>query len=172
MEIIKIEKSKLIFILSAEDTTKYELKADSSSLLLKESYSRIISDNDIEQSFLSGVLVELFESKDGGLEMFVTKLSDGDEALYPSGTDEGRHIYIFRNLDDLTGACHMLKSANRTNVLIYESQGSYYLSVPREEPYISEFGAKKCEELQKEYLSEHFNLMPDNTLFSLAQLYK
>ncbi len=172
MEIIKIEKDKLIFILSADDAAKYFTEASSSTPLLKESYTRIISDNNIEEAFLSGVLVELFESKDGGLEMFVTKLSDTDEASGRSPADGTRHIYILTKLNDLIGACHMLKKRKYENALIYENQKKYYLTISKEEPYLSEFGAKKCDLILNEYLAEHYNLMPIETVSALAELYR
>ncbi len=165
MEVIEINASKLVFLLDKCDKEKYHITEAAPSQ--KEGYLRLIRDSGLGTVFLSRVLVQIFELKNGGCEMFVTRLSDdGDNAF-----EKKDHIYIFKGLGDMLSALIMLKSADLTGGCAYydERENAYYLALEDECRYIGEFLGKKCRNAPAEYLAEHCTLISDSAIEKLSQ---
>ena len=80
MEILKISDSKLKIMLTADDMKKYRLSRDSvdyNDAKTRRSFSEILSYVKSTHGFNTErdkVLIQFYPSKDGGSELFVTKL--------------------------------------------------------------------------------------------------
>ena len=171
MEIIEIGKTKLIFLLERKDMEKYKINTDEYSPSLKSGFLRLLSDVGVGDTFLSEVLVEIFETKDGGCEMFVTKLSDQAESSYIKDSLK-KYIYSFTKLYELTSACKMLYDINVSGGEAYADRDRqvYYLILDNEHKYLAEFNGKRCKGLVKEYLLEHCRLFCENAVEKLSSL--
>lgn len=169
MELIEIGKTKLIFLLERKDMEKYEINIDEYSPSMKNGFLRLLSDNGVGKTFLSDVLVEIFETKDGGCEMFVTKITDQTDSLYIHDSLK-KYIYSFSKLCDLAAACKMLMELNVSGGAAYEDRDRhiYYLALEKEHKYLTEFNAKRCKSNANEYLSEHCRLFCDNAVKTLS----
>ena len=74
MEVIEISNKDILLLLSREEVSKYNLYDGSARL--RDCYERLSLDCGLGRDFLSDVLVQIFDSKSGGLQMFVTKLEE------------------------------------------------------------------------------------------------
>lgn len=105
MEIIKISQSELKVTMTSEDMQRYDLDCDTLGDDPEESRKAlkcILREAKAEKGFSAAgerLLVRVFPSRDGGCEMFVTKLGAGAEnqkmhsrIFRPSG---GRSLYLF-----------------------------------------------------------------------------
>lgn len=168
MELIEIDKTNLLILLNTQDRQKYAVSDDDSFPAIKDNYSRIISDGGADRSFLSGATVQIFDSENGGLQMFVTKLADARCA----DTDK-LYIYIFRILDELLAACRYLCAKSFTGGSAYydSDQKKYYLILNEENPHLCEFGAVRCRDFTEEYLFEHCKKISADAVTALSKLY-
>ncbi len=171
MELIEIGKTKLIFLLERKDMEKYNINTNEYSQSLKHGFLRLLSDMGVGDAFLSDVLVEIFETKDGGCEMFVTKLSDQTDSTYIQDSFK-KYIYSFSKLCDLLAACKMLMELNVSGGSAYvdKERNIFYLAIDKEYKHLTEFNASKCKPLAKEYLSEHCRHFCDNAIEKLSLL--
>ena len=172
MDVIEIGTAQLIFVLDRGDMIKYAIDSQGDSSRMRESFKRIISDLGISRSFSKDVLVQIFESKSGGCEMFVTKLPDGIGLVNVTDDGDRSYIYLFKSLSDLIAGCHMMKATDRRGGYVYaEIKNKYYYLILSEEcRYLGEFGAVRCKESAKEYLQEHCTLICDNAIEHLSAL--
>ena len=173
MEIIEIDKSQLIFVLEPQDMTIYMIEADSDIAFLKDGFTRMVNDFGVSPHFLSGVLVQIFNSKNGGCEMFVTKIPESSGLLDDGSSPAANHyIYMFNKMHDLISACSMLSSKGKENSLAYvDTQHNYYfLVLENENPYLGEFNSKRCKENILEHISEYCKLISDNAIETLSPL--
>lgn len=168
MDVIEIDKARLLFILDPLEVVKYSIYADTNEHKMEEGYQKLLSDTGALEKFKTGVLVEIFDSKDGGCEMFVTKLTGTADTF--QNTKGRRTIYIFTNLSDLIGSCGMLKYTGCSGGRAYKDHtgNKYYLLLDNESPYIAEFGARKAKKGAPEYLNEHCTLLSDNAIEVLS----
>ncbi len=171
MELIEIGKTKLIFLLEQKDMEKYEITIDEYSPTQKNGFLRLVSDTGVDTTFLSDVLVEIFEAKDGGCEMFVTKLSDKTDSAYIKVGCK-KYIYSFLELYDLMAACRMLMGLNLSGGEAYVDRDRrvFYLALENEYKHLTEFGASKCKSIAWEYLCEHCSLFAKDAIEKLSCL--
>lgn len=134
MELILISSSKLKIMLSDEDMEKYDLKAetvDYDNTATRRAFWSILDDAKNETGFDAAsdrLFIQMYPSKDGGCEMFVTKLGTlcAEEAppapcppdrkrqrsaLSPKGeerTKERLSVYSFESLEWLLEVCRRL----------------------------------------------------------------
>ena len=163
MEVLKISDSKLKIMLTRADMQKFNLKADNidyNDTSVKRSFWEILDKVKQTHSFDTEgdkVLIQFYPSKDGGCELFVTKLG-----LLPTASERAisksdrvtmlatrRLIYKFSDLRSLLLGIRQIaakKNAKYSEVFVDES-GEYYLE-------IMERGAGKCV-----YLSEFEHLL-------------
>ena len=134
MELIVINESKLKVTLSADDLGEFSLNNDTldySNAETKKMFWDILSRAKHTLGFSTDghrVLVQLYPSKAGGCEMFVTKLGLLNDCLYDHGTKEGDIVGIhckpshkrsagnsrvgvfgFDELSSLLSVCHRLR---------------------------------------------------------------
>lgn len=134
MELILISSSKLKIMLSDADMEKYDLKAetiDYDNTATRRAFWSILDDAKNETGFDAAsdrLFIQMYPSKDGGCEMFVTKLGTlcAEESpaspcsperkrsrmpLPPKGeekTKERLFVYSFESLEWLLQACRRL----------------------------------------------------------------
>lgn len=136
MELILISSSKLKIMLSDKDMEKYALDAktaDYDDTATRRAFWSILDDVKNETGFNAAgdrVFIQLYPSKEGGCEMFVTKMGllcaqseDGEkktsllnggvtktmiERLGEGGGRERVGAYVFDELSSLLSVCHQL----------------------------------------------------------------
>lgn len=133
MELIRISSSKLKIMLTGEDMKKYALDAESAdydNTATRRAFWSILDDAKNQSGFNAAgdrIFIQLYPSKDGGCEMFVTKMGllcaiDEDEkkgttiklpkALieksHEAGGREKIGSYVFGELSSLLAVCRQL----------------------------------------------------------------
>ena len=188
MEWIRISKNKLKIMLSAEDARHYELdckSADLGDLVTRSAFREILSDVKRQTDFDASedkIYIQMYPSKEGGCEMYVTKLGEKS-----ASEDKGEHIpdshrlrplpkrrmaYSFDSISSLVAVCKRLSgigfaensSAFRSHVekdkyflLIEEPEENAYLPLT-EHSFICEYG--KSENLKNTLLFIHEHTDP------------
>lgn len=179
MEFLLIGESKIKIVLDTEETKKYKLDSascDGGSAGFRRSFWKVLDLAKAEVGFDPAgdkVLIQLYPIKNGGLELFVTKLGVLPESSrrIVSRSDKisllsrRRSLYSFDCLEDLTAASRAIKAFSGEIIPVsdvYESEGRYYLSIEEygkggeqiEFHCIMEFGNKLTAELSA-YITEH-----------------
>ncbi len=125
MELIRISDSKLKVMLSADDMRQYDLDCDSldyDSTKARRAFWSILDDAHERTGFDAAdgkMYVQMYPSKCGGCELFVTRLSlfyksetgtrTGTAQITESADDKSRFsIYKFRTLGELLRVCARL----------------------------------------------------------------
>jgi negative regulator of genetic competence, sporulation and motility len=144
MEIIKCTKNKLKVIFTEEDMKKYRIKASSLDYNDKNSrkkFREILEDVKEASGFDYGgekILIQLYPSKDGGCEMFITKLGQ-----IPRSTENAisnseslalfmsmRRIFRFSSPRDLAMGLSSIKHTEGIKSDIYlDEGGGCYLEI-------------------------------------------
>lgn len=178
MEIIKIGNDALKITLKAPEASTYKLNAkeiDYSDSQIKESFNTILNIANNEVGFdLNGgkMFVQLYSSKDGGCEIFVSRIDMGEEMykdkmIVAQDVKKNRFIssvYRFDSLEKILYACRRLQDINYLgkNSIYYDAEKeNYYLIlddiIPRELKYVflNEY-AKQLKGLSAVYIKEHF----------------
>ena len=180
MEVIKINGEKLKVMLSPEDMRHYAVNCDTldgESAASRFAFRRILADARGRCGFDAvgaRVFVQVFPSKEGGCEMFVTKLADGTGTLLQ--TESRRkffYVYSFERLNQMLTAC----AAIRRQSYIEESYAyadperkRYFLTFETDVPNMSEYGGRKCRVTARYYIGEHCKLICENAVARLAEL--
>jgi len=177
MELILISDSKLKVMLSAEDMRRYDLnceKLEDEDAASRRAFWNILDEARQRTGFDPAgerVFVQLYPSKSGGCEMFVTKLglrTGRGEKKNVLGTGEIREIhtgekerteylYRFTNLEELLQACRRMQAEVNTPSLAYtdEARGGFYLLLGKEISYIAEYNGTLCSAIDHGYIREH-----------------
>lgn len=137
MEWIRISTNKLKIMLSAEDAEHYALNcenADYADLMTREAFKEILTDVRQETGFDATedkVYIQMYPSKEGGCELFVTKLGlllteddheapSGDthragntskSAKHPQTVRKKSTSFSFSSLEHLTALCRRLSTS-------------------------------------------------------------
>ena len=179
MELILISNSKLKIMLSAEDMKEYNIECDGASAL-RRGFKPVLerAHNDCGFDIDSGrLLVQVFPSRGGGCEMFVTRvaLDSGKER------ESDASVCIFDSIGSMSRLCKILRGRGYGDgSSAYEiGKGAYALILPefdRDEPLplgaavISEFGYRRdCENIEG-YIKEHARaIFADDAVARLAE---
>ena len=179
MELLVISESKLKIMLTAPDMIKYDLTSpptNSLSLHDREVLRHLFRDAKAEIGFDTEgarLFVQLYSSKEGGCEIFVTKLGILPESSARlvsksnkiSMLSKNKSFYVFSDLEDLLSASRAIKilTADVPTVSdVYRSMDKYYLAIeeytkggePMEFPCILEFATALAADFGA-YVSEH-----------------
>ncbi len=143
MEILPINDAKLKVLLTEEDMHRYGLAGectDCDTAQARKVFWSILDEAKKRTGFdvaKDKVLVQLYPSKDGGCELFVTKLGILSEVTEKTLARSGRvamlsvrhTAYRFASLCDLSTACAALQNikALRQSDVYYADDGCYYL---------------------------------------------
>lgn len=170
MELILINETKLKIMLTREDMKRYELDcdgADYDNTETRRAFWSILDEAKHRTGFDAArdrVFIQLYPSREGGCEMFVTKiglLGAGGQNCDKSVPDEV--AYGFDSLDQLLCCCRMLGGENRNASAYAGERGDWYLLIsPSDEAerrelccILSEFGTAAEAEWLRMYISEH-----------------
>ena len=87
MELLRVNELKLKITLTPEDMERFELQCDSmdyANAETKRAFREILEETGLQPEFDSAhgrIMIQVFPSKDGGCEMFITRLpEDGDSS--------------------------------------------------------------------------------------------
>lgn len=145
MEVLKITDAKLKIMLNADDMKKYRLthsSVDYNDPKTRKSFFEIL--NHVKQAHgfnveRDKVLIQFYPSKDGGSELFVTKLgaipASSERALSKSAgvamLDPRSSLYVFDELEDLIRTAKLLKIRNihKSSDVYLGDGGEYYLEL-------------------------------------------
>ncbi len=149
MEVLLINDTKLKIMLSREDCNSFGLdanKVEYDDPMCRRIFWEILDGAKKECGFdvsHDKVLIQLYPSKDGSCEVFVTKLGTISQSAYKSLEKSDkvallsthRALYKFNSLDDITFAVRAISDVveNALSEVYYADDGYYYL-------YISERG--------------------------------
>ncbi len=178
MELILISNSKLKIMLSAEDMKKYNIECDGESAL-RHGFKPVLEmahgecGFDIESGRL---LVQVFPSRGGGCEMFVTRV-----ALSPGERENDASVCIFDSMQAMISLCRVLhtRGFGKNSGVYALPEGAFALILPefdRDErlpldaAVINEFGYRRdCEKIEG-YIKEHARpIFTDNAVARLAE---
>ncbi len=144
MEVLKISDSKLKLMLSREDMRSFGLASDNidyNDVSVRRSFFRILDSVKQTHNFDAEgdkLLIQYYPSRDGGCELFVTKLG-----ILPLATERAisrsdrvtllrarRAIYRFDSLGTLLNATRLISGLSvRTSDLYLSDGGEYYLDL-------------------------------------------
>ena len=147
MELIQISESKLKIMLSETDMIKYSLdgeELDYSNDETRRAFRRMLSRaREISGFDTRGerIFVQMYPSRGGGCEVFVTKLGDRKGDFFEVGTLAGTDVkrqtddaYGFESLEGMLAVCRYLYNCRadcRSEGKAYrDDRGNYYLSLP------------------------------------------
>ncbi len=182
MEIIMISDRKLKVMLNAQDLDRFELRTeelDYTNTETKRMLWDILSQAKRSVGFNTDghrVLVQLFSSKKGGCEIFVTKMGsipeDCAEPLirthaYACPTAPRSGAFSFDSLDDLLSVCRRLsedgydgesrayRGDDRRYYLLLNGMSPSDYRLLDEYSFIAEYGSSESSESTRHFLSEH-----------------
>ena len=191
MEWIRISTNKLKIMLSAEDARRYSLNcenADYADLMTREAFREILTDVRQETGFDATedkVYIQMYPSKEGGCELFVTKLGlllteDDHEApsrtkdqvgdapkakKQPQTVRKRSTSFLFSSLDHLLALCRRLSvSYTGESEIWLDENGAWWLILTEEgDPKakhdsaycIQEYGQLISTEKARAFLPEH-----------------
>ncbi len=179
MELLLITATRLKIVMSNEDMEKYEITCDNLDYGDTETKRVIRSILDEARQKVGfdakgkHVFVQVFPSKDGGCEMYVTKTPSAPQSSLPlpihSGEKRIPMVFRFNSADTMLGACRHLSSRNdifASAAYCDRKAECYYLllytaerdAFGREPMYLSvanEYGCLLKSNYSSAYLKEH-----------------
>ncbi len=189
MELIIISESKIKLMLTSDDMEKYRGREDTGEVMrcimsvVREKYG---------YSGMNGrIFVQMYPSREGGCEMFVTKLGlrDGknNSILLHSGEERtlteyrrymfrerGSHvIYSFEVMANLLATClglWMNDYNGESFAYVDKSHNMYYLLINRETYIASENLGHLCPSSTYYYINEHCDMVCDDAVRILGRL--
>jgi negative regulator of genetic competence, sporulation and motility len=145
MDILKISDTKLKIMLDRNDMAMYDLcgaDIDYNNSATRKKFWHILDDVKSRCGFETEgekLLVQYYPSKDGGCELFVTKLCGVSQSSKRSLAkaenvtllDGKQRIFLFRSLEDLIKASSLIRPGDniRSSDAYLGESGEYYLTV-------------------------------------------
>lgn len=144
MELILIGSGKLKIMMTPEDMAQYDLKygdIDYDSTETRRAFWSILDEAKHKTGFDAAsdrVFVQLYPSKEGGCEMYVTKIGEKENAkglrlILPDDAGKTRReIYSFERLEWLAAVCGRLLRGNyrgESSAYYDPANGRYFLSL-------------------------------------------
>lgn len=168
MEYIKINEKNAILSLSAEETAVYRGEGGIAvKRIVREAEERYGC------SHLDGRLyVQMYEMKDGGCELFLTRLSERRREVatlsetnsimaadyYRCIYHDECAVYVFDDLEKLLQCCKMIDGAGykgQSESYADRGRGEYYLILERKSAYPAEMMGRECSSSVITYIREH-----------------
>ena len=196
MDVLKISDTKVKIMLTRADVKKFKLDTDNVDYSDAKTRSKVWEILDCVKkhhgwsSNGDKLLIQFYPSRDGGAELFVTKLdklSDKNEKTLAKSQnvtllDSKRVIYVFKNFDDLLRASRIVKNIGgiKNSELFYDENEGYFLEITErggagcrhipEFAILLEYSSAVPRELYP-YINEHYNkLTKGNAIEQLARL--
>ena len=171
MDLILIGEGKLKLTLSPDDMETYKLDAaalDWSDGATRKAVREILNEAKQRCGFDPAgerVVVQLFPSRAGGCEIFVTRLASGQRSdaglsasrIRAACAELSATAYSFGTLDDLLRCCAALDAAgySRPSAAYCRDDGGYLLIICGEWPAADEFGRRMDTGKAEIYIGEH-----------------
>jgi len=175
MELILISQNKLKIMMTSQDVEIYELNISGpvrEDLRSRRAFRNILAEAKQRTGFDAlgeRIYVQLYPSKCGGCEMFVTKLgiprNKGEQESTrkePSFCEirrfPGESYYRFERLSDLLATCESLLASDYSGIsLAYsaEENNCFFLMIEAESPEAAEFNGRLCKAHIADYITEH-----------------
>lgn len=171
MEYILINDSKLKIILESKELAEWDISADEldyANPAARQVFEGLLGYAKKELGFdTSGhkVLLQLFPSKDGGCELFITRLGPNSEQRSPRTDKEKKPLekkaYSFDKLSHLLAVCKRLSSMKYcgNSSAWFDDSGKWFLLLSSEEGselnFISEYGEQESPSALELYLCEY-----------------
>lgn len=181
MEVIMISGEKLKIMLSPTDMEHYAISCDtldSGNIRSRCAFRKILEDARNCCGFDAvgaRLFVQVFPSKEGGCEMFVTKLGDSTKMNLQSQSCNKKffYVYSFDSLNKMLTACDAIQRLHYTDESYAYSdirRKRYFLTLETDIPNLSEFGGRKCRSNVRFYISEHCKLICAQAVKRLSSL--
>ena len=187
MELILINNSKLKIMLTADEVRQYDIDRDCDGMDMRRALEPVLTRAREQCGFDASagrVFIQLFPSREGGCEMFVTKLARDNDGNRSKGNDTSKGgkkdtcltlsvrdtvteedgYFSFGRISELICACRILKNAGAgdgSSVYVSED-GVYLLCLPETEqglPFsvasVSEFAGRESPSVMRIYIPEH-----------------
>ena len=174
MELIQISENKLKIMLSENDMIKYALDGDDTDYSKDEtrraframlSHARELSGFDTRGE---RIFVQMYPSRGGGCEVFVTKLGDRKGEFFEVGTLSKTEVkrqtgdaYGFDSLENMLAVCRYLYNCRaecrQEGKAFCDDRGNFYLSLPAgcDFAHSAEFSRKVNPASLDAYITEH-----------------
>lgn len=195
MELIRISDSQLKIMLSAEDMRNYEFD-DVDAIHAGEAFRNLMREAKKRCGFnaLDGrIYVQLYRSRAGGGEMFVTKLSKSDSGEGIDAFDEeeetmrveygrraaeksfpdGGAIYRFAEMQQLLSVCGVLRASRydgKSAAYVEKENGSFFLILDEETNVAGEHFGRLCPGSFYYYINERCEALCDDAVGVLGRL--
>lgn len=178
MEIIKINCAKVKISLSNVDMENLHINCDMldcSNKSGRQAFNKILDETKEKTGFSTDgkrIFVQLFPSKDGGCDIFITKLNETNENNCVVSKKK-IYCYSFENINELIGFCRTVKNQNYEDLsplYIDESKKKYYICLQKDFPFAEEYYGRKCYSNSDIFISEHHRLVTDNAVMHLGGL--
>lgn len=175
MEVIRINRERIKIMLSPDDMVEMDINCDmldSFDRKGKEAFGKIMQEARDRCGFIScgrKIFVQVFPSKDGGCEMFITKMNDNE--LSSRVKKQKRYYYKFEVFQNLLSFCAAIMNINY-NCAVYKDneKGIYYIITDEKCDICGEFGGVECSETCDVYISERCKLICENAGKVLGRL--
>ena len=167
MDLILINDSKLKIILTQDDMASYALTCDNidyDNTETRRAFWDILDAAKHKTGFDAAserVYVQVYPSKGGGCEMYVTKLSlSGERSLVTVQAPPAGTVFCFNGLEEISRACTYLSAGGCRGGKVWRDRenGFWYLWLEelkeRDGLVLSEFG-RRCGRDALLWLSEH-----------------
>lgn len=145
MDILKISESKLKIMLTKADVKKYKLDTDNVDYNDTKTRNKVWEILDYVKKYHGfdhdgeKLLIQFYPSRDGGAELFVTKLENlshkNERSISKASNvtmlDSKRTIYSFGSFDDLIRASRIIKNSKsiKGSELFFDGENGYYLEI-------------------------------------------
>jgi hypothetical protein len=169
MDLIRIDDNKLKIMLTPVDMQSYALDdtMDYTKDETRQAFRSIMSEVRSRTGFDAEgnrVYVQLYPSRSGGCEMFVTKLGtekkDGEK---PAATPQKRdptpkeYAYVFSSLSHLLMASRRLRGDFSGTARAFTDRGKkeYFLILSEDAPVLTEYEGRRCKSREIPYILEY-----------------
>lgn len=194
MELIRISDQKLKIMLTAMDMCHYELNKDhffDNTETMHQTFKRLLEEIKKQTDFDADdrhISVQYFPSREGGCEMFISRLTEDPPMQNTAPKKESRALelrqkakstggfrrdcaYRFSSLHALLAVCRRLRDVGYIgNSEAYRDENGYYFlcitlqspspfSIPDEWSFIVEYGAPENAAMLKIYIQEHGSIL-------------
>lgn len=167
LELIRISGDKIKISLTKEDLLEYKItveKMDYSEKETQKIFRKLLSEAKSQTGFDAGsarVFIHIYQSSDGGCEIFVSKIASGKEQKPHSHGKRKTGYFVFESLENLIKLCAQLKilGFKGSSSALREAENRYWLRLVAANSYhlayAFEYGARSAVNVSESYLSEH-----------------
>ena len=179
MEFVKINEKSIKITLSCDEAQKLEIVSGASfdPGKSKNVFAKMLTEAKKEIGFQYAgekIIAEIFDSRDGGCEIFISCLS-GEEIMYKDKGEEAllsklklqNLIFCFDNLESLLEGCHLLsqvKCSHSTSAYFDHEKVKYYILLEDVSKKDMKYGflyelSKRIKSSRVDYLKERCKLI-------------